>query len=170
MAAKDADFLKPFIEGTLETLKVQCSRSFKVGTPIRIAKGEKRPEQYTCDIAGVIGLTSNVFQGSIALAFKDPAFLYVMSGMLGEDYTEVDDDLVDGVGELLNIIFGYGKRIITDKGYKVEMAIPTVVRGSNIILKQVTNADTVVIPFESPEQSFHIEITLGLLPDQLKGE
>jgi len=43
--------------------------------------------------------------------------------MFGEKYEKIPEGLQDGAGELMNIIFGYAKKILNEKGYVIEMAI-----------------------------------------------
>lgn len=151
----DVEFVSPFIQGTLETLKVQCSIEAKAGKPTARKSGEKGLRS---DIAGVIGLTSASFKGSIAICFPAPVFLKAMSNMMGEPLTEINKDLEDGAGELLNIIFGFAKRILNEKGHSIEKAIPTVVRGTDLEIKHLVHGKTVVLPFSTETGEFWIEI------------
>ncbi len=150
----DVNFINPFIEGTIETLKVQCSFTPKASRPFLKGKG---PEIIT-DIAAVIGLTSPAFNGSVAVCFPKNIFLNIMERMLGEKYEEIGEELEDGACELLNIIFGQAKRNLNEKGYQIEKAIPTIVRGSGVAIKHLSEGPTVVIPFETEIGIFHIEI------------
>src|SRR4051794_18484697 len=93
----DVNFINPFIEGAIETLKVQCSFVAKAGRPFLKGKG---PEIKT-DIAAVIGLTSAAFNGSVAICFPEVVFLGMMERMLGEKYAAITQDLEDGASELL---------------------------------------------------------------------
>ena len=152
----DVEFVNPFIDGTLETLKVQCQIKCKALDPIAKKKDETPPIE--TEIAGVIGLTSKKFNGSIAICFSQEIFLKAMSNMLGESYKEITKDLEDGAGELLNIIFGYGKRILNADGHTLEKALPTVVRGKNITIRHMTARPTILVPFQSEFGSFYIEV------------
>lgn len=152
----DVNFINPFISGALETLKVQCSIEAAAEKPY--VKTEKTP--LSVDIAGVIGLTSKTFTGSVSICFPMQTFLIIMSGMLGETYNEFSSDLEDGAGELLNIIFGYAKRELNAKGYSIEKAIPTVIKGNDIKINTVSKAPSIIVPFNSNAGKFFIEIGL----------
>ena len=80
--------------------------------------------------------------------------------MLGEEFTEVDDVIVDAVGELTNMISGGAKRRLAEKGYAFEMAIPSMVTGSGIQIYHSSNIKAVVIPFNIEEGEFWIEASL----------
>jgi chemotaxis protein CheX len=157
MPKVDVKFLNPFISGAMQTLKIQCSTEVTPGRP-----GLKQPgEEIPVDIAGVLGIISPVFNGSIALCFPAATFLGVMGKMLGENFTEINQELEDGAGELLNIIFGHAKRELNELGYGIEKAIPTVVRGTDLKVKHLSSGPTMMIPFDSTAGKFHIEIGLG---------
>ena len=78
--------------------------------------------------------------------------------MLGEEFKEINKDLEDGAGEILNIIFGHAKTVLNSKNYGIEKAIPTVIRGHGILVKHVTQVASIVVPFETDVGSFHMEI------------
>ncbi len=150
----DVNFINPFIEGAVETLKVQCSFTARSGKPFLKGKGP----QLKTDIAAVIGLTSQSFKGSVAICFPEEVFLMVMERMLGEKYSTITKELEDGASELLNIIFGQAKKVLNQKGYAIEKAIPTIIKGSDIAIKHLTPSPTIVLPFETEVGIFQIEI------------
>jgi chemotaxis protein CheX len=150
----DVNFINPFIEGAIETLKIQCSFTAKAAKPFLKGKG---PDIKT-DITAVIGLTSAAFNGSVAICFPQSIFLSIMEKMLGEKHSAITKELEDGASELLNIIFGQAKRVLNEKGYAIEKAIPTIIRGSDLSVKHLTPNATIVVPFETEAGIFHIEI------------
>jgi len=150
----DVNFLNPFIEGTLNTLKIQCDYDCKPLKPTI-----KDPKVVNLiDIAGVIGITSKTFNGSISICFPKNIFLKIMSNMLGEEYTEINKELEDGAGELLNIIFGHAKRVLNENGHSFEKAIPTIVRGDGMSIKHLAEHPCFLLPFETADGLFYIEI------------
>src|SRR5271170_5183018 len=128
MTQLDVRFFKPFVEGAINTLQTQCSLPVSSGKPF--LKGQQPQPDFA--IAGVIGITSASFNGTITLCFPEKVFLGAMSKMLGEEFTEITQGLQDGVAELLNIIFGQAKIVLNQQGHSIQKAIPTVVRGKNI--------------------------------------
>lgn len=154
MAQLDVAFFKPFVEGAMNTLKTQCSIDVNIEKPF--IKGQKPQPEFA--IAGVIGITSPSFNGTITLCFPEKVFLGAMSRMLGEEFKEITNDLQDGVAELLNIIFGQAKIILNQQGHSIQKAIPTVVRGQNISTRSMTKALVMVLPFKTDLGEFHIEI------------
>lgn len=159
MQKLDTKFVQPFIEATTATLKVQCKIDAKLGKPYL---KDKTNNASIIDIAGVLGITSETFNGSIALCFPEKTFLAVMGGMLGETYTTINAELEDGASELTNIIFGYAKRILNQNGCTLQKALPSIVKGKGIQLSSAVNTPVIVLPFETDQGTFHIEI--GMLP------
>ncbi len=155
MASIDVNFVNPFISSTQKTLETQGQTPVTPGK-LRLKKeGEVPP----CDIAGVISLTSNVFNGTIALCFPAPVFLAIYGNMVGEKATEITSQTEDAAGELLNIIFGQAKAELNARGgYNIQKAIPAVVRGQDLRVKHLAKGPTVLLPFETAVGTFHIEI------------
>lgn len=150
-----AEIIDPFLRGTVETFKVQCGLDVKAGKP---SLRSKQAVHAGNEIAGVIGVASEKFNGSLALVFTEDVFLKIVSNMFGEDYPEMNDEVVDGVGELLNIIVGFGKTELTNKGYKVEASIPTVIRGKELQLNHMVSTPCIMLPMSCQFGSFYVEI------------
>lgn len=154
MAKTDVTFFKPFVDGTLLTLKVQCNLDAKAGKPF--IKEPNPPDTY--DIAGIIGVSSSTFSGTITLCFPKKVFLTLMNNMLGESHNEISKELEDGAAELLNIIFGQAKKVLNTNGHEIQKAIPTVISGIALKTRHMTQSHTIVLPFETQSGPFFIEI------------
>jgi chemotaxis protein CheX len=157
VAKLDINFAKPFLLATVKTLKLQCNVMATAGKPADIT-GKSHPLKI--NIAGIIGVTSPKFVGSIALCFPEQTFLGVIGKMLDETYTEINSELEDGACELLNIIYGSAKVDLNKLGHQLEKAIPSVVRGTNINVKHVSDSPTILIPFETEMGPFSVDINL----------
>ncbi len=153
----NVEFINPFISSTIKTMQTQCGMELKPSDKPFLKGSRELP---LIDIAGIIGLTSKSFQGSISICFPKKTFLGVMEGMLGELLPEITDDLQDGAGELLNIIFGQSKVIWNEKGFAIEKAIPTVVRATELKVRQYSSSPPLVLMFDSTRGQFYIEIAL----------
>lgn len=153
----DTEFINPFLNATMHVLKVQASTECKPGKVHVKKPGDKG----VGDISGVIGIVSESFNGSVVISFPETTFLKIMSSMLGEEYTKLDKEIVDGAGELTNMIFGQAKIVLNEKGYGIKTAIPSVVTGKNHTLSAQTKGPVVVVPFESTAGNFFVEICLS---------
>ena len=152
----DVNFINPFIKATQATLELQANTKVKIGKPYLKKDGHDE----TIDIAGVLSLTSPVFNGSIALCFPAKVFLAIYSNLLGEKHEVITKDIEDAAGELLNIIFGQSKAELNEKvGYQIQKAIPTVIRGTNLVVHHLARGIAVILPFETDAGPFHLEIS-----------
>ena len=151
----DPRFFKPFVDGALITLKMQCSIEAKSGKPFIKGQG---PE-FDFDLAGIIGLTSQSFTGTIALLFPKSLFLAIINNMLGEQNTEITKEMEDGAAELLNIIFGHAKKVLNAEGHTIQKAIPTIIRGTHLQSSHLTGSPVFVLPFETQHGTLCIEIS-----------
>lgn len=155
----DINFVNPFLAATLHVLKVQAQVE---ATPGKVYLKKDNPTTLSGDVSGVIGIVSETFNGTVVISFPEETFLKVMSNMLGEEYTELSKDILDGAGEITNMIFGQAKITLNERGYGIKIALPTVVSGKGHTMQGTTkNGPTVVIPFTSPAGSFFVEITLS---------
>jgi chemotaxis protein CheX len=153
----DTEFINPFLDATLHVLDIQAQIKAKPGKLCL----KKNDGEFLSDISGIIGIVSDSFNGSVVISFPEKTFLKVMSSMLGDNYTEINKDILDGAGEITNMIFGQAKISLNEKGYGIKTALPSVVHGKNHILTAQTKGPIVVIPFESTAGNFHVEICLS---------
>ncbi|HRO68153.1 MAG TPA: chemotaxis protein CheX [Pseudobdellovibrionaceae bacterium] len=151
----DIEFIKPFLEGVVQVMKVQFACAVK---PLPPYPKQKAVSPAPIDIAAIIGVRGEKFNGSVALGLPAGVFLKLMSNMLGENYSEITDEVEDGAGEMLNMIFGHAKIALNQKGHSLEKAIPTVVRGQNLSLKALPSKNTLVLPFQTDFGTFFLEI------------
>lgn len=149
----NVEFINPFLTAAQKTLEVQCQTQAKILAPF--LKKEQTPN---IAIAGVISLISNGFSGSIVLCFSQAVFLKIYENMFGEKHDSITTELEDAVGELLNIIYGVAKIELNNKGYNFQKALPTVMAGEALKIRQSGSMPTVVIPIETNVGLFHIEI------------
>jgi chemotaxis protein CheX len=153
----DTEFINPFLNATVNTLKVQAQIQTEPGQVY-----VKKPKEFIQgDISGVIGIVSDSFNGSVVITFPEKVFLKIISNMLGEEYTKIDNDIVDGAGELTNMIFGQAKVVLNEKGYGIKTAIPSVVSGKDHSLSGLTKGPVVIVPFSTEFGPFFVEICLS---------
>lgn len=153
----DIEFINPFLSAAIHVLKVQAQIDAKAGQ-VQI---KKATDMIYGDVSGVIGIVSDSFHGSVVITFPEATFLKIVSSMLGETFTEISKDILDGAGELTNMIFGQAKIVLNDKGYGIQTAIPSVITGKNHSLSAQTKGPVVVVPFESQAGDFFVEICLN---------
>ena len=145
--------INPFLAATQKTLEVQCHTKV---TPLKpLLKTAPLPN---IAIAGVLSLVSNEYSGSIVLCFSQQVFLKIYENMFGEKHDKITQEIEDAAGELLNIIYGTAKIELNPKGFNFQKALPTVMTGDKISVRQASSKPAMIIPFEMESGQFHIEI------------
>ena len=155
--ALSANFINPFIVAANKVFETQVTIKLENKKPY-VSEAGDLPR---IDIAGILSLTSKEFNGSISICFSKEVFLKVYGKMLGEEISEINDDVKDCAGELLNIIFGQAKTILNDEmGYSFEKSIPTILAGEKLSLHYHSQKPAMVIPFGSEVGDFFLEILI----------
>ena len=149
----NVDFVNPFLESIIKVLSTMANTEARPGKPfLKIEKCAKG------DVSSIIGLVGEKAKGSMAITFTAQAILHITSQMLGEVISEVDDTASDCAGEITNMVTGGAKRILADKGYHFNMAIPSTIVGKNHSITHKTSGRVVCIPFDTDAGSFFIEV------------
>ncbi|MDR2869178.1 MAG: chemotaxis protein CheX [Deferribacteraceae bacterium] len=149
-----AETINPFITATINV--------FETMTGIQPKKGEiyvKQDDKMKYDISGIIGIAGKM-QGYIILSFPEALILELVSGFLGEKKTHMSKDVVDAVGEFVNMIAGSSKRVFAEQGMKYNIGIPSVITGKNHIVNRPSNVVCIGVMFHVGEQQFTIEVAL----------
>ena len=150
----DVRFINPFLEGAISVLKTMAFVEPKPGKPYL-----KKDNKAVGDVSGIIGLTGAA-RGSLVLSFSEKCIMKIVNNMLGEKFTEINDDIKDAVGEITNMISGDARKRLEAVGFIITAAIPTVVSGKNHEIKHVIGGPSVIIPFEINEGNFVVDVCL----------
>jgi len=78
--------------------------------------------------------------------------------MLGESLDSIDGTVRDVVGEITNMVSGGAKKVLSEKGYKFEMAIPTTITGKSHSITHKTKGAIIVVPFTTEAGNFFVEV------------
>jgi len=151
----DVRFINPFLNGTVQVLKTMAFVEPKAGKPFL-----KKDSLARGDISGIIGLTGSA-RGSLALSFSESCILKVVSNMLGEEIKTLNGDIKDAVGEITNMVSGAARKELETLGFNITAAIPTVVAGKDHSISHVLGGPSIIIPFETPQGPFFVDICIG---------
>lgn len=151
----DVRFINPFLEGTLDVLTTMAFISPRAGKPYL-----KKDHVSRGDVSGIIGIAGDV-KGSLALSFSEGCIFKIVSNMLGEEHTAIDDGIRDAVGELTNMISGAARKKIEGLGFKLFAAIPTIVSGKDHTIMHVLPGPCLVIPFETDHGPFVVDVCIS---------
>ena len=94
----DVTLVNPFIEATLHVLSSLAFTKASAGKPYL-----KKDQLATGDVSGIVGLSGEA-RGTISVSFSENSILSIVSNMFGELVNEINDEVKDAVGEILNIV------------------------------------------------------------------
>ncbi|MDQ7033163.1 MAG: chemotaxis protein CheX [Desulfonauticus sp.] len=146
MEDKVKQIVKKVVDAVTNVFSTMAMTEVKVGKPHL-----KNDNTAMGDISGIIGFSSpdGKSKGSMSVTFTEESALGIISNMLGEEFKELNQDVIDAVGELTNMISGQARRGMDEIGMTFEAGIPSVVTGKNHSISHVSNNAILVIPFES---------------------
>lgn len=110
------------------------------------------------DITGIIGMMGDNFKASLAVTFTKPVILEITARMLGETVSEIDDTVVDLVGEITNMVTGGAKNQLSERGYNIGLATPVVITGDRHQIAHKAHGPKIVIPFTVESGNFFVEV------------
>ena len=150
----DVKYINPFLQGTAEVLMKMSSLMVTADKPYA-----KNADIAPGDISGIIGITGDAV-GSLAISFTDACICSIVTGMLGELHMQINQDVIDAVGELTNMISGAARSRLEREGMILYAAIPTVVFGKGHTIQHILNSPSIVIPFKTEGGTFYVDVCL----------
>ena len=152
------EFFDDFIGSTVEVLSTMTSIEV-TGSKVREVNGSSSGMDITSclDITGILGFSGGR-RGSLLVTFPQTISLKAVGGMLGMEFTEIDTDVTDGVGELVNMIAGGIKTKLQAKGMDFQLSIPNTCPSHHITAPGSTTRTR--IDFETDLGNFFIEVYL----------
>lgn len=148
----DAKRINPVIQATVDilekvgALQIQIQKPFL--KPNAVARGE---------ITSIIALRGDI-SGTFSITFPRKCIMSVVSEMLGEEISELNDDIKDALGEITNMISGQATQLFEMTGQSLKASLAQVVLGERHMIPHASDAVVLGIPC----QSEHGEITLEI--------
>jgi chemotaxis protein CheX len=149
-----AEYVNPFITSTSEV--------FKTMVGIEPERGQlyvKTEQKLPYDISGIIGLAGQA-SGFVVISMSEALAFKVLENFLGEKKTELDEDVMDAIGEILNMIAGGAKQIFSKNGISFKISIPNVVVGKDHVVGKQKNVKSLGMSFKVGDDTFVIEVSL----------
>ncbi len=117
------------------------------------------PKEYKSEITGVMMIlsTHNALL-SIGLSKENAAM--IVSFMTGIASIELaDEELYDGVAELVNMIAGRAKALLAGTDYHYQITPPLTIVGENHFILYKKNVSQLSMKFEAGEIKLHLDLT-----------
>lgn len=147
-----AKYINPFVKAT-----VALFEEF-VGVPVTANKPYLRTDPNDLEeVSGIIGLAGETV-GAVVLSFSRESAIKVISKMEGRPYQALTNDVIDGVGELVNIIAGNAKKDLNE--FRIDISLPGIVTGNNYQIHWPEGIPVIAIPFDSEYGAFSVNVSL----------
>ena len=128
--------------------------SLKHGAPKRRQPFEISPGV----VSGVLFMSGPEANASVALSFSKEAAEGIAKIMLPDGImSSMEHSVADLVGELTNMVIGDAKRQLEEKGVKLELSLPTLIRGESHLIAHRADAPVIIVPYESDVGPFWVE-------------
>lgn len=147
-----AAVINPFLNASMNLFQEYLGIKVKP-LPPRVLKDDQDLQE----VSGIIGLAGQS-AGAVVLSFARETAIKVVSRFVDHPFTALTNDVLDGVGELVNIIAGNAKSELT--GYRVSISLPGVIVGSSYKIRWPDGVPVISIPFESELGTFSVNVSL----------
>jgi chemotaxis protein CheX len=149
----DIQLINPFIHAVKHVLLSMASTEARTGKPF--LKGNSCVQGAVSSVVALSGAS----EGTIALTFSEECILGIVSQMFGEKIADMNEEVKDAVGEILNIVSGYGRqKLMQEAGKNMTGGIPTVIMGGNDMIGHLVPHPVVVVPFNTTNGEFALEV------------
>lgn len=108
-------------------------------------------------ISGIIGLSGNA-AGMVVISLSEAVALKAASAMLMTDITELNDDVIDAVGELANMVAGAAKAELEE--LRISISLPSVITGEHHEVRFPSNVRPICVLFNCPWGPLALEVGL----------
>lgn len=137
---------------------------YRVVTPV--------PEKFIAlpDVSGFVELDNQArHRGALMISFPETTIYTIMGKFYRREFTAMDKAIVDGVGEMTNMIFGVMKTNLGKAGFAFKMSLPKVALGGQTPqqfdpLANQNQTIVLSIPFETDAGPFTVTLILHPVP------
>jgi chemotaxis protein CheX len=154
-------YIRPFIDVCENVFKEFLGAELKVARPYFTETSAVND----WDISAVIGLTGEA-RGAVVISMKKELAMKITQKLTGQKHTDLDADVVDAIGEIVNIIAGNAKKGL-EESFRLVISLPTIVEGREHNVKWPNSqARVMCIPFDIFEND---AFTLSVAIESTKG-
>ena len=145
-------YVNPFIAATVNLFREFLGLKLESGKPYVLPD-----PQDLMEVSGIIGLAGETV-GAVVLSFSRETAIAVISKMEQTTYTALGGEVIDGVGELVNIIAGNAKKDLLE--FRIEISLPGVITGNSYRIHWPEGIPVVAVPFDSEVGPFSVNVSL----------
>ncbi len=148
------EYINPFIVSLKNVLHTMLACEARRG-----AIALKPDNRATHAVSGVIGLSGKAV-GTVVLSLSEAVALKAAATMLMAEATEINDDVLDAVGELTNMVAGRAKAELEE--FELMVSLPSVITGLGHEIHFPSNVTPLSIAFDTDWGPLTLEV--GLAP------
>jgi len=149
------NYIQSFIAVCQNVFKKFVGLDITVGRPFFV----DQREAHQWDLSAVIGLTGEV-SGAVVISLKTPLALRLTERLTGAPHEAIDEDVVDAVGEVVNIVAGNVKRDL-EADFRPVISLPSIVQGRlHQIAWPAPSARVIRVPFEASGEEFALSVSI----------
>ena len=154
-------YIQPFIDVTKSTFKDFVGTEISAGRPFF----EQKDSANKWDISGVIGLSGEA-RGAVVIGMKTALAIRLTDMLTSTKHSDIDEEVVDAIGEMVNIIAGNAKKGL-EETFRLVISLPSIVQGPAHQVKWPHDqARIICIPFTIFDSE---TFTLSVAIESLKG-
>jgi chemotaxis protein CheX len=147
-----AKYINPFLAASVNLFREYLGLTLTAGKPYL------REDPHSLgEVSGLIGLAGET-TGAVVLSFSRETAINIISRFAKQKFQALGNEVLDGVGELINIIAGNAKKDLAD--FRIEISLPGVITGNSYKIHWPEGVPVVTIPFESDMGPFSVNVSL----------
>jgi chemotaxis protein CheX len=147
-----AQYINPFLIASMNLFKNYLGVDCRSEAPFL-----NHDPQNLDEVTGIIGLAGETV-GAVVLSFNRETAMAIASRMAGKQFHTLSNEVVDIVGELVNIVAGNAKKDLLE--FRISISLPGVLIGEGSKIKWPTSVPVITIPFESELGRFSVNVSL----------
>ncbi len=148
----NAKFINPFIKASKNLFMDFLELKINVGKPFLM---DGINDLY--EVSAIIGLAGDT-QGAVVLSFQHDTAIKLVTLFANHNYKYLSNEVLDGVGEFVNIIVGNAKKDLEE--YKIAISLPGVITGKDYRIKWPDGIPIITIPFQCDIGNFTLNVSL----------
>lgn len=152
---ENQEIIRYILESTESVFSTMLGLEITPGEP-RLKQGVVGPSHGMAALVGMAG----AFVGTGSIDCSERLACVFASAMLGMEYTSVNDDVLDAMGEVANMIVGNIKTNVEAVVGPMDLSIPTVVHGGEFSTRSLRNNQWTVVPFTCLGEEFVVQTML----------
>ncbi len=146
-----AEYINPFLDASINLFREYLRFDIKNGAPYINQDNHDLNE-----VSAIIGLAGDIV-GAVVLSFTRETAIAMSSRFSGQTYLALTKEVIDAVGELVNIIAGNAKKDLGD--FRIEISLPGVITGAKYKINWPQGVPIITIPFESDAGAFTVNVS-----------